>query len=60
MQHKIIKALIAIHPNIHFPLKKKKMDKLAFVEGLLQRKEDGSLELHGFRKKTWSQQHINF
>nr|VZH93500.1 unnamed protein product [Spirometra erinaceieuropaei] len=48
------------HPSLTFSAAFEANNEIAFLDVLLHRQEDGSIQRRVFRKKTWTGQYINF
>ncbi|BHF62726.1 hypothetical protein SprV_0200571200 [Sparganum proliferum] len=48
------------HPSLTFSAEFEADNEIAFLDVLLRRQEDGSIQRRVFRKKTWTGQYINF
>nr|VZI37539.1 unnamed protein product [Spirometra erinaceieuropaei] len=48
------------HPSLTFSAEFEANNEIAFLDVLLHRQEDGSIQRRVFRKKTWTGQYINF
>ncbi|BHF66006.1 hypothetical protein SprV_0200902000 [Sparganum proliferum] len=48
------------HPSLTFSAEFEADNEIAFLDVLLHRQEDGSIQRRVFRKKTWTGQYINF
>ena len=53
-------ALNLIHPNIKFTSELESANCLPFLDVLLTRRDDGSIQRSIYRKKTWKGQYIHF
>ncbi|VDN14471.1 unnamed protein product [Dibothriocephalus latus] len=56
----LLNAVSQAHPFIMFTLEMKPAVSLLFLDVLLSRRPDGSIQMSVFRKKTWSGQYTNF
>ncbi|VDP84154.1 unnamed protein product [Echinostoma caproni] len=56
----LLNELNAAHPNLKFTSEVEKANSLAFLDVLITRKSDGSIQRSIFRKKTWSEQYLHF
>ena len=54
------KVFNSAHPNIKFTLENEENNQIAFLDVLLRRRSDGSLQRNIHRKPTWNNQYIHF
>nr|VZI38101.1 unnamed protein product [Spirometra erinaceieuropaei] len=48
------------HPSLKFTAESEADNEIAFLDILLHRQEDGSVQRRVIRKKTWTGQYVNF
>nr|VZI04581.1 unnamed protein product [Spirometra erinaceieuropaei] len=56
----LVQKFTSAHPSLKFTAETETDNELAFLDVLLHRQEDGSIQRRVFRKKTWTGQCVNF
>nr|VZI08282.1 unnamed protein product [Spirometra erinaceieuropaei] len=56
----LVRKFNGAHPSLMFTAETEANNEIAFLDVLLHRQEDGSIQRKIFRKKTWTGQYINF
>nr|VZI17964.1 unnamed protein product [Spirometra erinaceieuropaei] len=56
----LVQKFNSAHPSLKFTAESEADNEIAFLDVLLHRQEDGSIQRRVFRKKTWTGQYINF
>nr|VZI45021.1 unnamed protein product [Spirometra erinaceieuropaei] len=56
----LVQKFNSAHPSLKFTAETEADNELAFLDVLLRRQEDGSIQRRVFRKKTWTGQYVNF
>nr|VZI40772.1 unnamed protein product [Spirometra erinaceieuropaei] len=56
----LVQKFNSAHPSLKFTAETEADNELAFLDVLLHRQEDGSIQRRVFRKKTWTGQYVNF
>ncbi|BHF80485.1 hypothetical protein SprV_0702361300 [Sparganum proliferum] len=56
----LVQKFNSAHPSLKFTAEVEAGNEIAFLDVLLHRQEDGSIQRRVFRKKTWTGQYFNF
>ncbi|BHF62769.1 hypothetical protein SprV_0200575500 [Sparganum proliferum] len=56
----LVQKFNSSHPSLKFTAEAETDNEIAFLDVLLHRQEDGSIQRRVFRKKTWAGQYVNF
>ncbi|BHF83830.1 hypothetical protein SprV_0902697700 [Sparganum proliferum] len=56
----LVQKFNSAHPSLKFTAEVEAGNEIAFLDVLLHRQEDGSIQRRVFRKKTWTGQYVNF
>ncbi|BHF66361.1 hypothetical protein SprV_0200937700 [Sparganum proliferum] len=56
----LVQKFNSAHPSLKFTAEAEADNEIAFLDVLLHRQEDGSIQHRVFRKKTWTGQYVNF
>nr|VZI35148.1 unnamed protein product [Spirometra erinaceieuropaei] len=56
----LVQKVNNVHPSLKFTAETETDNELAFLDVLLHKQEDGSIQRRVFRKKTWTGQYVNF
>ncbi|BHF74365.1 hypothetical protein SprV_0501745100 [Sparganum proliferum] len=56
----LVQKFNSAHPSLKFTAEVEAGNEIAFLDALLHRQEDGSIQRRVFRKKTWTGQYVNF
>ncbi|BHF85218.1 hypothetical protein SprV_1002838100 [Sparganum proliferum] len=56
----LVQKFNSAHPSLKFTVESEADNEIAFLDVLLHRQEDGSIQRKVFRKKTWTGQYLNF
>nr|VZH96973.1 unnamed protein product [Spirometra erinaceieuropaei] len=56
----LVQKFNSAHPSLEFTAETEADNELAFLDVLLHRQEDGSVQHRVFRKKTWTGQYVSF
>ncbi|BHF85740.1 hypothetical protein SprV_1002891200 [Sparganum proliferum] len=55
----LVQKFNSAHPSLKFTVESEADNEIAFLDVLLHRQEDGSIQRKVFRKKTWTGQYLN-
>nr|VZI16888.1 unnamed protein product [Spirometra erinaceieuropaei] len=56
----LVQKFNTAHPSLKFTTEAEADNEIAFLDVLLRRQEDGSIQRRVFRKKTWTGHYVNF